>query len=731
MSRAFAFAAAVFALTATASWSQSALAAEPSTGAVATGKTPISVGAVQQTTAAGLSSPLTADRFAEQLTSGGFQITDTAGNLILKRQRGVAPVLTVSVQALIAGLSASRLSPDRVEDLWGFLADTENAALVRLDIVAAMASLSTSLKAREGLWSALAAQATEFARPTRVQERAGSLLGLFEDHRDMLLPLLSPLVETEGAGDEMVNLMLASRVFGDDVNSSINQLAERVPEALARRFGRERDLGRPVKWEWQAFDTLVAWKDKRLAAGGVNAPRSVLELDAAGDAFVVIFNNLHAFDDWYRARMLRGLGPVELFNIVVGGELELYRMGTSGYRGMLHGLVLAGIRETGSFEAFLDRAAPRGLLGADKGIATRRGMVFIRVASSFGLLDTVLETVGDRTRFIADAISSLGDPGAFEANSAVVLDILTNRSVSPAALEFKNALLAKLYDQYRAEPGGPLRSVYGSMLSVYQTVTGDQRDPAISVDFALDGTMLAVPFDRLFSRDGRGGHVHRMFMRMDKDIDAYGTYSGFRTLMTSLGATVRHGRHYNVFRFAGRNRTIEIYANKPGPAGIKYGMPAIAEALRGARVETVIGRGHTSIIEALQEDTRRVLGDRINDVTAVIVGTCGGDASVRDLIGTFGYVRYVTTKSTGRQTINNAIIKSYIAALLSLPRNSNLSLGDVVGKATLPFVRPGADDELKDDANFYQVSIATVLSARLFDQHVRRFTEPERRAARE
>ena len=62
-------------------------------------------------------------------------------------------------------------------------------------------------------------------------------------------------------------------------------------------------------------------------------PHSLNELDAAGASFVTIFNCLHAVDVGFREVILRGLGPVELFNAVVAGENELYRLGTSGYRG--------------------------------------------------------------------------------------------------------------------------------------------------------------------------------------------------------------------------------------------------------------------------------------------------------------------------------------------------------------------------------------------------------------
>ena len=114
----------------------------------------------------------------------------------------------------------------------------------------------------------------------------------------------------------------------------------------------------------------------------------------------------------------------------------------------------------------------------------------------------------------------------------------------------------------------------------------------------------------------------------------------------------------------------------------------------------------------------RLLGTRIAGVAAVIVGSCGSDASVRELIGTFGYVPIVTTKSTGRQVLNNAIVKSYIAALRELPPGAALSMNRVMATAMAPFLAPKTDEEVREDAALYRVNVATALAARLFDTHV-------------
>lgn len=632
-------------------------------------------------------------------------------------------------QSVVETLRGVSLAREQAAALWDFFADDNNADLVSLPIVRALVTASDTPKAREAMWSELGGIARGYAKKERSGPRERSLLGIFERHRSVVRPLITELAETESSGDEMVDLIQSSRALGASPDDSLAWVGAHHPAAVARRMERERSRGRPVTWEETAFKLLVRWKQDRLVPGAPKAARSLAQLDADGETFITIFNNLHAHDESYRKTFLRGLGPVEVFNAVVGGEVELYRLGTSSYRDFLHAIVMQGIRQQGSFEAFLDYAVPRRLGDVAVRASGRRAIVLLRVLSSFGLLDEVLATVRDQSRFIDDALASLGDPASFEGNASVVMDVLTARATTVVATGFRRALLDKLYQRYGDEREPRQRSVYGSMLSVYQTVTGDRRDKAIDIAFPLDDAMFRVPFDRLFSREGKGTVVHRMFMRLDEDTDAASTYASFRFNMRKRGASIQDHRHFEVARLVGRGRTVEIYFNKPTAVGVKRGIDDIAAALKGRRVETIVGRGHTSIVKPLQENAKRILGDRLKMVATVMVGTCGGDASVRELIDTFGYLSYFTTRSTGRQILNNALVDAYIDALLALAPDRRLHLTDVLGNATSRFLRRGGDAELRDDASFYRVNMTSVLTAVLFDGHVRRRATAEKQVA--
>lgn len=656
---------------------------------------------------------------------GDLATASIAGSGAAASRARTSPPSAMTAADIQATARTPRLTPAQAAALWAHLADLSNTDAITLPVLKALVAACDTPEARQALWGELASMA-RLPRGEK-SDRTRTLIGVFERNRADLLPLLKEIAETPSARDDMIELMLKSRVFADDRDESVAWVSGRIPAAVAQHIERERGLGHPVPWEYVAFESMMRWKDERLVHGAPHAPMTLAGLDDAGASFITIFNCLHELDEGFREVILRGLGPVELFNAVVAGEKELYRLGTSGYRNFLHPIIMRGIASAGSFEEFLDRAAPASLGRGVVPATGHRGMVFLRVASSFGLIEPVLKSVRNREHFIREVVASLDDPASFEENSSVVLDVLTLRSNSAALPTFRQALLAELYRRYDAESSTLARNALGSVLSVYQTMTGDHRVSAIDRAYALDANLFQIPFDRLYEREENGGLVHRMFMRMDEGEGGAETYASFREAMKTIGAEVEAGGIFDVFKVKAKGRTIEIYANAPTSAGVREGIPGIARALHGKRVETIIGRGHTSIIAPLQQDAKRVLGRRIDEVAAVIVGACGGDASLRELISTFGYIPYFATKATGRTLINNAIIKTYVKRLLELAPDERLSVADVRDKAVARFLELGMEDDLRSDASQYQVNMTAVLSAKLFDAHVR--PQPQRRAA--
>jgi hypothetical protein len=661
-------------------------------------------------------------KLVQILTRGSFRLTDKSGTTLgTHQQDGNSVPVSLSVGGIVQTLQTTRGATDSVAKLWEFFANEENTSFVTLPIIESLIGATDTRQSRAALWSELAYLMRQ--SKGKRKRRAKSLLGLFERHSKRFRPLLIKGRDTEIGGDEMIDLMLSSRIFGSNFKESLEWVSEHKPAAVARRIEFERGRGRPARWENTAFKEILKWKNARFSSDATKAPGSLAELESVGETYIIIFNNLHDMNSKYRNSMLRGLSAADAFNVVISGEFELYRMGTSSYREYLHHVIMDGIREKGSFEEFVQQTIPDNFGQGARNASRQRSMVYLRVVSMFGLLEDVLETVRDRDTFIDRSLASLGDPTTFERNGSVIVDLLTARAPSKAIAEFKALLINKLYGRYRLEQEPILRNVFGSMLSVYQTVTGDRREAAIDQAFPLDRQMFHIPFDRLFSKSSEQRLVHRMFMRMDEDTDAISTYSGFHSMMRSRRASIESRRHHVVYRFKSGKRLVEIYVNRPTSLGKQRGIAEIAKALRGKRVQTVIGRGHTYIINPLMKDARLVLGDQVNDVAAVMVGSCGGEASMRDLIQTFGYTSVVTTRSTGRQLINNAIIGRYVNSLLSLQPGNRLFLNDVLKKAVTQFSRRGTSSDLRNDASFYRLSMSAVLTAFLFDTHVRRFTQ--------
>lgn len=667
----------------------------------------------------GLSSDASAqqiDSLIQLFTKGSFALVDGSGKVLGTHEQDNKAPKRLSVEDVVRTLHASILTPEQATKLWDFAADEYNAPLITLPFVQSLVIATNTPKGRAPLWSDLAYLTREL-RGKRIR-RAKSLLGFFERHRAQLRPLLASGRDTELGGDEMIDVMIASRVFGNTLEESLAWVGEHNPAPVARRIEFERGRGRPVHWENAALQAILRWKDAHFSADKVHTPQTAQELNAAGRTFTIILNNFHDMGPAYRNAMLKGLKATDAFNIVIGGEFELYRMGTSSFRQYLYPAIMTGIKEHGTFEAFVKSATPDRLDGRLPDTIGRRSMDFLRVASTFGLLEQVLETVHDSQSFVSHSLTSLGDPATFRRNSSVVLDLLTAPSTNPKVTAFKTVLADTLYERYHAESDAILRKVYGSILSVYQSITGNKRDASIDQAFPIDASMFRIPFARLFGAQEDSVLLHRIFMRMDEDTDAVNTYGGFDAMMRSRGASVLNKRYYVVYRFRHGKRRIEIYVNKPTHLGISRGIADIGAALRGRKVHTAIGRGHTFIIGPFLKDSKFILGNQVKDVVTVLIGSCGGEASISDIVKTFGYVSIVDTRSTGRQLINNAIIGEYVTALMALKPTGHLFLPDILKKAVAQFARPGTDRDLQDDARFYRVSMEAVMIAQLFDKYL-------------
>ena len=189
--------------------------------------------------------------------------------------------------------------------------------------------------------------------------------------------------------------------------------------------------------------------------------------------------------------------------------------------------------------------------------------------------------------------------------------------------------------------------------------------------------------------------------------------------LRARGAEAVRTKDYEAYRLRRNQRSIEIYLNTPSEEGLKTGLMELGRILDGVRVHTVIGRGHTVIINRLHTDVEKLLGPRKNDVAMVIVGACGGTASLREVVDTFGYRTIVSTRASGRLVINTAIIDTYLSMLFALDEGDTLDTNVLLGRAVAPFVQARVDERLRADAQFYQINTAGVYAAMLFDRHVR------------
>ena len=389
------------------------------------------------------------DALVRRLPKARFPLVDGSSKVVGRRRQGDAAPELLAEQSVIETLQSAALSDEQSTRLWEFFGNDTNASMATLRIVKALISASRSPKAREPLWSTLVGLARE--HDVGSPERARSLLGLFERHRTELLPLFGEARETEGSATKWSSCCSRRRFSAPTSTRAPTGSARTIQHLWREKWNasapwESRCLGKP-----RSSGQWCGGRSARLVAKAGKAPRTLAALDHVGESFIIIFNCLHDMNPKYREAMVYGLGPFEVFNLVVGGEAELYRLGTSTYRAHLHAVIMRGIKESGSLEAFLDKATPRWLGEEAVVAAPRRAMIFLRLVSSFGLLEQVLSHVRDRERFIAGGIASLGDARSFEGNSAVAMDVLTSRSSSPAVVAFKRTLLDQHDARHQSE----------------------------------------------------------------------------------------------------------------------------------------------------------------------------------------------------------------------------------------------------------------------------------------
>ena len=161
--------------------------------------------------------PLSDEENRHRFIHGAFSLFDANGDKRGERHVGDAPLLPLSEPAVVKALTGHQLSAEDAAALWEMLAGEEHAPLLTLPMLKAVVAATVTPRAREALWSELSSLTARLATNARMPAPAASLLDLFERHAGDLQPLITEGRETEGGGDEMVKLMLASRVFGADL----------------------------------------------------------------------------------------------------------------------------------------------------------------------------------------------------------------------------------------------------------------------------------------------------------------------------------------------------------------------------------------------------------------------------------------------------------------------------------------------------------------------------------
>lgn len=216
------------------------------------------------------------DDVRQRFIYGAFTLLDAAGNALGKRWVGSDEPPKLLESDVVAALTGHVLADREATAMWEIFAGESHASFLTLPLIEAAIAATVAPLAREAMWGELAALSDRLPRDESDPIHAASLIGLLERHRSTLHPRIVAIAETVGGGDEMIRLMLGTRIFGATVEDGVAFIARVDPGALHRRIERDRSAGKPVTWQSMASTLLAPWYEGQRSAEAAGRPTPLL-----------------------------------------------------------------------------------------------------------------------------------------------------------------------------------------------------------------------------------------------------------------------------------------------------------------------------------------------------------------------------------------------------------------------------------------------------------------------
>ncbi len=347
-------------------------------------------------------------------------------------------------------------------------------------------------------------------------------------------------------------------------------------------------------------------------------------------------NMLHNEADALRFKLVEGMGPRELYALMVYGEDEVY---------------------TSSFNGLFDRMArdmEEKNIPGDQLIETAKYVkfrTFIKMCAGFNRLNDFLATMKPESaenllkRFVRN-IESAPDMLSQAVGVADTFGSLKD----PAILEIMQKEIVSEYQRVQETKNTKGEALYGLLAGLFKgkIVIDDNWLREIAQKYKLP-SLEKVSSSELFNPDET--NVQQYFFY--NDADGKGSFENFISQYKNKAdwKIEQKGDYVLIGSVAGKNKKkIEIYANLPDKE--KEGTANIEKELKKRNIQSivVVHRGHSYHVQKTIE--------RIPNIAKIVsLGSCGGYNNLRAVLKRAPGAHIISTKGRGTVSVNDPLFK--------------------------------------------------------------------------
>jgi hypothetical protein len=368
----------------------------------------------------------------------------------------------------------------------------------------------------------------------------------------------------------------------------------------------------------------------------------------AKSGFIREINGLHSQPDAIRFRCIEPLTPQELYYLCVLGEDEIY---TSSYLNVFKRI-------------FQRMKVPRGdtLIMSVNADYFRK---FVKLAAAYNTLDTLLKSMPQQNATLLMRAFMVGlERTSSEDNVEDAVDVADSYS----SIFEKNKTLARfMLDEANWNYARTLKNadkngqvIYHLLKTLFESADTSSHTN-LSQQLGIP-PVYTVDYKSLTNDSGRV--VQQVFFYGDEDKDGQHSYASFLALFRGKPEWVITDNNPDwIWIRSTRGKPVWIFANKPlyGPDDPDAKAQAkLNEFLSSRKIEPTIfiHRGHSyhvkSSLEQIQPTAR-----------IVVLGSCGGYNNLNEVLTRSNDAHIISSKQVGTKTVNEPILRSINASLLS------------------------------------------------------------------